>query len=63
MNENLKYVNTCYKRRGCSQNLEFNFSFIHLFVYLIEFYFALCMGVNFCFMGPIFSILLSKWVK
>jgi hypothetical protein len=36
INENLKYVKTCYKERGCFENLDFNFIFILLFVYLIS---------------------------
>jgi hypothetical protein len=40
MNEDLKYVKTCYKGRGCFENLDFNFRFIQLFVYLIYEYYG-----------------------
>jgi len=67
MNENLKYVKICYKGRGCIINLDFNFRFIQLFVYLIsESYgdyiktLVVCTGVIFFSLALFFLILFDK---
>ena len=70
MNKNLKYVKTCYKDRGYFENLDFNFIFIQLFVYLkSESYgeyiktFVICMGVIFFSLALFVLILFGKWGK